>query len=205
MCEKICHIVPEPMWPDPDKEPLPPALINSIIKKVPAREDRPEITSYSICTPEEPKEAQDEPKADAATDGDVNEDEEEEGKEKLPPMTEIPQTRWILGPKETKKLYVKFFSTKVGSFNQILEFEIVGSYRPFKLKLQGTCEFPTVSQAPRNVFLTQKRLRPPTAPESYLSKCYINSEGCFDFGPLLIKKDPEKRSTDIAKPNSTFF
>ena len=55
------------------------------------------------------------------------------------------------------------------------------------------------------MFLTQKRLRPPTAPESYLSKCYINSEGCFDFGPLLIKKDPEKRATDIAKPNSTFF
>jgi hydrocephalus-inducing protein len=119
-------------------------------------------------------------------------------------MTEKP-TRWILNSKETKKLYVKFFSTKVGSFNQILEFEIVGSYRPFKLKLQGTCEFPTVSQAPRNVFLTQKRLRPPTAPESYLSKCYINSEGTFDFGPLLIKKDPEKRATDIAKPNSTFF
>lgn len=55
------------------------------------------------------------------------------------------------------------------------------------------------------MFLTQKRLRPPTAPESYLSKCYINSEGTFDFGPLLIKKDPEKRATDIAKPNSTFF
>jgi hypothetical protein len=49
-------------------------------------------------------------------------------------MTEK-QTRWVLDPKETRKLYVKFFSTKVGSFNQILEFEIVGSYRPFKLNL----------------------------------------------------------------------
>ena len=51
MCEKICHIVPEPVWPDPDKEPLPPPLINSIIRKVPVRDERPPITSYSIWTP----------------------------------------------------------------------------------------------------------------------------------------------------------
>jgi hypothetical protein len=56
------------------------------------------------------------------------------------------------------------------------------------------------------VFLQQKRLRPPTAPESYLQKCYVNSEGCFDFGPLLIKKDPEKRSDEtVKKVNGTFF
>jgi hydrocephalus-inducing protein len=49
-------------------------------------------------------------------------------------------------------------------------------------------------------------LRPPTAPESYLQKCYINSEGCFDFGPLLIKKDPEKRADEtVQKVNGTFF
>lgn len=56
----------------------------------------------------------DEPEADGNPDGDA--DPEEEGKEKLPPMNDKP-TRWILEPKETKKLYVKFFSTKVGSFN----------------------------------------------------------------------------------------
>lgn len=205
MCEKICHIVPEPLWPDPDKEPLPPPLINSIIKKVPVRDERMAITSYSIWTPmpEDDNAVADEEENPADVASQANS--QDEVKEKLPAMTDK-HTRWILNSKETKKLYVKFFSTKVGSFNQILEFEIVGSYRPFKLKLQGTCEFPTVSQAPRNVFLSQKRLRPPTAPESYLSKCYINSEGVFDFGPLLIKKDPEKRNTEIVKKvNSTFF
>jgi len=30
LCEEICTVVPEPMWPDPDKEPLPAPLINSI-------------------------------------------------------------------------------------------------------------------------------------------------------------------------------
>jgi hypothetical protein len=53
LCEKICHIVPEPVWPDPDKEPLPPPVINSIIKKLPTRQERQQITSYSIWTPSE--------------------------------------------------------------------------------------------------------------------------------------------------------
>ena len=35
---------------------------------------------------------------------------EEDGKVVLPPMTKD-QTRWLLGPKESKKLYIKFFST----------------------------------------------------------------------------------------------
>ena len=26
------------------------------------------------------------------------------------------QTRWVLGPKESKKVYIKFFSQRVGSF-----------------------------------------------------------------------------------------
>jgi hypothetical protein len=30
LCEDIRKVVPEPDWPDPDKEPLPPPLINSI-------------------------------------------------------------------------------------------------------------------------------------------------------------------------------
>jgi hypothetical protein len=74
MCEKICHIVPEPMWPDPDKEPLPPALINSIIKKVPVRDERAQITSYSIWTPMEGEGDVVEPEVDAAADGDVDPD-----------------------------------------------------------------------------------------------------------------------------------
>lgn len=55
--------------------------------------------------------------------------------------------------------------------------------------------------------MTQKRQRPTNPPESYLQKCYINNEGLFDFGPLLIGKDPEKRNEDekIKKANSYEF
>jgi hypothetical protein len=39
-CEDLKKIVLEPQWPNPDKEPLPPPLINSIQKRPPTRPDR---------------------------------------------------------------------------------------------------------------------------------------------------------------------
>jgi hypothetical protein len=103
-------------------------------------------------------------------------------------------TRWVLAPKETKKIYVKFFSQRVGAFSQVLKFEIVGSARPFELALQAGCEFPTINSGFRNVFMTNKKSRPASMPESLLSKTYVVSENCFDFGPLLVRKDAEKRT-----------
>jgi hypothetical protein len=37
--------------------------------------------------------------------------------------------------------------------------------------------------------MNNKRVRPPTIPDSYVDKAYIVAEGVFDFGPLLIGKD----------------
>lgn len=62
-------------------------------------------------------------------------------------------TRWILQPKESKKLYIKFFSKNIGNFDQVMQFEIVGSYRPFNLNLNAVCEFPTINSNYRNVFM----------------------------------------------------
>lgn len=55
--------------------------------------------------------------------------------------------------------------------------------------------------------MTNKKARPSQAPENYLSKCFVVSENVFDFGPLLIGKDPEKRHTDdhVKRINSTVF
>jgi hypothetical protein len=69
---------------------------------------------------------------------------EEDGKAVLPPMTKD-QTRWLLGPKESKKLYIKFFSTQSGNYNQTLKFEIVGSPKAFDLNLVASCELPTIN------------------------------------------------------------
>ena len=72
------------------------------------------------------------------------ENKDEDSGPKLPPMTDK-QTRWMLEPKESKKLYVKFFSTKTGPQDQVMQFEIVGSYKPFNLNSKASCDFPTIS------------------------------------------------------------
>ena len=102
---------------------------------------------------------------------------------------------------------MKFFSKNTGSFDQVLPFEIVGAYKPFNLSLNAICEFPSINSNYKNVFMAQKKSRPAQAPESYLSKCFVVSEGVFDFGPLLIGKDPEKRQSDelVKKVNSSVF
>jgi len=51
LCETTKGIVPEPLWPDPDNEPLPPPVIHQIVKRPPARNERKEITMFSIWTP----------------------------------------------------------------------------------------------------------------------------------------------------------
>jgi hydrocephalus-inducing protein len=189
ICDLAKKLVPEPIWPDPDKEPLPPPVTHSIVKPPPNRKERPAVTLFSIWTPK---------------DGIVA----EEGAEStaLPEMQNT-QSRWILQPKDVKKLYVKFFSKTIGNFDQTLQFEIVGSYKPFNLNLNALCEFPTINSNFKNVFMAQKKSRPAHPPESYLSKTYVVSEGLFDFGPLLIGKDSEKRNTDelVKKVNSYVF
>ena len=87
----------------------------------------------------------------------------------------------------------------------MLQFEIVGSYKSVNLTLNAICEFPTINSHFRNVFMAQKKTRPAQAPESYLSKYFVISENAFDFGPLLINKDSEKRHTDetVKRVNSS--
>ena len=223
LCEKVKENIPEPLWPDPDKEPLPAPVIQQIIKKPANRPEKPKITLFSIWTPVDKKpkaeveEVQEESKPDPKAKGkkdakggkakDEPKEVEGEGEEEKGPFLDNNITRWILQPNEAKPLYIKFFSTKVGKFNQTLNFEVVGSTRQFPLEIKALCEFPTINTNPKNVFTLQKRQRPPAPPESYLQKCFITSENVFDFGPLLVGKDAEKRNDDEAlkKANSTIF
>lgn len=141
-CENVCTIVPSPEWPDPDKEPLPEPTIHSILKRPPNRNERAKITKFTICTPEAEK-----PTSASAVDRNSAEGGDEDQDENKPKMPNLREdiTRWVLQPRETKKLYMKFFSTKIGAFNENLQFEIVGSYKTFTLPVTGSCEFPTIN------------------------------------------------------------
>lgn len=115
LCDDIKKVVPEPEWPDPDNEPLPPPLIQSIVKRPANRHQRSPITKFAIWTPLDEDQIPKVEDDDAGSQAQAPEDEDKEKDDgpKHPPMTDK-QTRWVLQPKESKKLYVKFFSTKVG-------------------------------------------------------------------------------------------
>lgn len=105
LCDAAKAAVPEPLWPDPDKEPLPPPIIHQIVRRPQVRPERKDITMFSIWTPR-PEAA----RPPSAEDGQAQAEEgAEEGQDTLPPMTKD-QTRWVLGPKESRKVYIKFFS-----------------------------------------------------------------------------------------------
>lgn len=84
-------MVPEPEWPDADKEPLPPPLINSIQRRPPARAARAVITKFSIWTPlpedQIPKNEGDEEVMSNAP-GEGEENKVEDDANKLPAMTD---------------------------------------------------------------------------------------------------------------------
>lgn len=182
--------VPEPVWPDPDKEPLPPPTIQQIIKKPGNRPEKAKVTLFSIWTQvdklEKEGEGEEAPEPDAKADpkakkgkdakdakgakGKEEPKEVEVKEEEKGPLLDKSITRWTLQPNEAKTLYIKFFSAKTGKFNQTLNFEVLGSSRQFPLDIKAVCEFPTINSNAKNVFLLQKRQRPATPPESYLQK-----------------------------------
>lgn len=63
-----------------------------------------------------------------------------------------------------------------------------------------------MSNVPKTLFWNLKKTRPTTCPENYLSKVFVLAENCFDFGPLLIGKNVEKKNEkEIIAVNSTTF
>jgi len=96
------------------------------------------VTLFSIWTPAENKEDEEEKEEKPGDDKQdqkgknkknkdpKNEDlnaQNEEGDAENGPSLDDSITRWILQPGESKPLHIKFLSTKVGVFNQTLNFE----------------------------------------------------------------------------------
>jgi hydrocephalus-inducing protein len=115
-------------------------------------------------------------------------------------------SRWIIPAETTLKLYVKFFSKTSGSFESSLTFENSFNLRKVVVPVFGKTDFPSISTLPKNLFNNVKRTRTPTVPDCYLSKAFVLSESTFDFGPLLIGKNAEKKNEkEIMATNSAVF
>eukprot|EP00935_MAST-01C_sp_MAST-1C-sp1_P000586 g586.t1 len=175
--------------PDPDFLALPDAESHFLQRRPLPRPKRAPVTKFQILM--EKEEGEEEP-------------EEEEppakgkkGKEPEPEVEEAPpepkSVRWIIQPGEEVRFNVQFNSTQVGRFDSALGFEIVGGSREYTLLCSGLCAVPTINSDPRNVFMNRVKGRPERV---LVQKKYVMNKQVFEFGPLLINKDPRLRLTD---------
>lgn len=101
---------------------------------------------------------------------------------------------------------MRFFTKKAGNFDGKFEFENFFSTKRYQVDLKGIADFPIISTLTKNLYWQFKKTRPALPPESYLSKVFVISENTFEFGPLLIGKNPDRRTdADIRKVNSSTF
>ena len=114
------------------------------------------------------------------------------------------ETRWVIPPETTLRLYAKFFSKRPGTFESTLTFENNFNLKRLPVAVVGKTEFPSISNQPKQLFNNVKKARPTTIPECYLARNFVLSENTFDFGPLLIGKNAEKKTDkDIVVTNSS--
>lgn len=88
---------------------------------------------------------------------------------------------------------MKFFTKIEGTFDSNLTFENSFNLKKTQVPISAKTEFPTLSNVPKVLFTSLKKTRPATVPDSYLSKVFVLSENVYDFGPLLIGKNAEKK------------
>ncbi|XP_068021915.1 hydrocephalus-inducing protein-like [Melanerpes formicivorus] len=106
--------------------------------------------------------------------------------------------RWVVPAQGQVVLQVHFSSALLGSFEQRLHFELLGTKRPYQLHCRGSCLYPTISQEPREVF---PRCRQSKAAEAILSKEYVLGTRVFHFGPLLCGKARERSKAVLQAGN----
>lgn len=85
------------------------------------------------------------------------------------------ETRWIIPPETTLKLYVKFFSKVPGNFESNLTFENSYNLKKIVVPIAGRTDFPSISNVPKSIFFNVKKVRPTTVPDCYLFKCFVLS------------------------------
>ncbi|KAJ3332957.1 hypothetical protein HDU76_012454, partial [Blyttiomyces sp. JEL0837] len=123
------------------------------------------------------------PTVKVAEDAKVSESEEDVEKESPS------RYRWLIQPHERKELTVKFSSNEIGKFEQILQFEIVGSKVKYPILCVGHCRYAQIASDYRKIFPKWRK----TKEDRYISHGeYIASSGMFEFGPLLYSKPREK-------------
>ncbi|XP_027749345.1 hydrocephalus-inducing protein homolog, partial [Empidonax traillii] len=96
--------------------------------------------------------------------------------------------RWIVPAHGEVELKIRFSATVPGQFDQMMNFEILGTKRLYQLPCSATALYPSISQNPRLVFPHWRKSK---EEEEIVCKEYVMSTKQFYFGPLLCGKSRE--------------
>ncbi|KAG5451827.1 Hydrocephalus-inducing, partial [Clonorchis sinensis] len=97
--------------------------------------------------------------------------------------------RWIVPAKGEVRLKLRFLPNRVGHFDQVLNFELLGTRRVYQLYLHGECALPNICREPRVIYSERKRN---LKPGEIVHRTYITDTRTFEFGPLLLEKGKER-------------
>ncbi|XP_006878929.1 PREDICTED: hydrocephalus-inducing protein homolog [Elephantulus edwardii] len=107
--------------------------------------------------------------------------------------------RWIVPANGEVALRVHFSSCDLGDFEQIFNFEILGSRQQYQLCCKGTCTYPYICQDPKVVFPQRKD---DMKSHEIVFKKYVTSMDRFYFGPLLCGKSRDKYKSSLFPGNT---
>ncbi|CAG5958443.1 unnamed protein product [Menidia menidia] len=94
-----------------------------------------------------------------------------------------------LEPNGEVVLRVWFYSESLGTFEQALNFELVGTRRLYQLPCRGICTYPSICKDYTTVFAHSKWVQ---HMKNGLQKAFVISAGHFEFGPLLCSKSRDR-------------
>jgi hydrocephalus-inducing protein len=84
---------------------------------------------------------------------------------------------------------ILFIRNEIGKFEQLLQFEIVGSKSKYSVMCTGNCRYSQIVSETRKIFPKWKKGKE----DKYISHGdFISSTNTFEFGPLLYSKPREK-------------
>ncbi|XP_053175951.1 hydrocephalus-inducing protein homolog [Scomber japonicus] len=97
--------------------------------------------------------------------------------------------RWFVPANGEVVLKMWFYSDSPGKFEQIFNFELVGTQRRYQLSCRGMCIYPSICKDYKTLFgFSRKVLKM----EEGLQKTYVVKPGFFEFGPLLCGKSRDR-------------
>lgn len=81
----------------------------------------------------------------------------------------------MIPPKESQQLQIRFMSTDVGKFQQVLNFEAMGITKMWKVNVSGETDYPKLLGNVVNVFANRKKAKP-TREKSVCIKTFFLKE-----------------------------